>query len=823
VLYTCIFFSMLGVLEDLRYGLRALVKHPGFAVVAIFSLALGIGANTTIFSLVHAILLRPLPVADPASLLAVNTVDAHNPGYLLVSYPNYKDFRDRNQVFSSLLLYSNVPVNLTGLGEPRPVIAQLVTANYFRALGVNPVVGRALLPEEDQSPGAAPVAVVSYNFWQRQLAADSQVLSRTLEINRHRFRIVGVAPRGFEGLDEMALPELWVPSMMYEAVYPYVSLVNQRRALLFAVAGRLKPGVTAPQAEAEMQSLAAELDRQYPQDNDGRRIQLMPVLDVAINPRNRPAMEQAGLVLLIISSLVLLIACANVANLLLARAAGRRKEITVRLALGASRWRLVRQLLTESVALSLIGGAAGLLLARWSGDLLWSMRPPMFKRAAIHVDLDQGVLIYTAALSLLTGILFSLVPALRATRSDLATDLKERTGQSPARPGGRWHPRSILVMAQVALSVVALVGAGLFVRSLRNAARFDPGFDAAHLGIVVFNLADQAYTEARGREYQRRAIELALATPGVAAAAISKDVPFRVSLARTILREGVDAPGTKGRFTLTGIVTPAYLPAVGIPILRGRDFSPQDRSTSPRVVIVNEVAAAAYWPGEDPIGKRIQFYGENVPVEVIGVARTANYRAIGEKPDALIYISMEQYYFPMGVLYLRTAGDPEAVAVQVRRAMQTLDPNLYLQSEALEQTTYENLWAQRLSAALLAVFGLLALLLSTIGIYGVISYLVHQRAREIGVRMALGATSGEVQRMILVEGVRMVAVGVVAGTAVALAAARSVKSMLFVISPRDAATFVLVPSILALVAVIACWVPALRATRVDPAVALRDE
>ena len=435
------------------------------------------------------------------------------------------------------------------------------------------------------------------------------------------------------------------------------------------------------------------------------------------------------------------------------------------------------------------------------------------------MSLDRTVLAYNFGVSVLTGLIFGLAPAVRATRPDLATDLKERSGQA-ARYSGSWNPRSVLVMAQVAFSVVALVGAGLFVRSLRNAMRFDPGFDAAHLGIVVFNLADQGYTQAKGRDFERRILENARNTPGVAAATLSNDWPFRVSLSRTMSVEGRDS---SGQIILSEFVWPGFFQSVGIPLLRGRDFSEQDAQNSPRVAIVNQDAASVYWPGEDPVGKRVRFFGEETPTEVVGVARTANYQTIGEKPRPFVYLSLQQYYFPVSVLSIRTAGEPDAVLASVRSEVQALDRSLLLQAETVNSTIRQSLWAQRLSAGLLAVFGMLALLLATIGIYGVVSYLVAHRVREFGIRMALGATAADVQLMLLREGVRLVAIGVAVGMAIALIGSRAVESMLFLVTSRDAVTFILVPSILALVAILACWIPAQRATRVDPMVALRHE
>ena len=810
---------MTGLYEDFRYGLRALAKYRRYTAVCVLSLALGIGANTTIFTLVNAILLRSLPVQDPAHLAALYTLDSHNPGFWGVSYPNYQDYRDRNQVFSSLLLYTGIGLNLTGGSAPHLVMGQLATGNYFSTLGVNPVIGRGFLPEEDTAAGASPVAVISNRFWRREYGADRDVLARSLSLNGRPYRIVGVAPEGFEGLNTLTSTDIWVPMALYPNLYAAPNYVPQRRALLFSVVGRLKPGVSLPQAQTAMQTLAQDLEREYPKDNHDRRVLLTTATDAAIPPTNRAEIQRAGMVLAVLSGVVLIIACGNLASLLLARAAGRTKEIALRLALGASRWRLVRQLLAESVLLAIFGGAAGLFIAVLARDLLWSMRPPTFSHAAVRMALDRTVLAYNFAVSVFTGLIFGLAPALRATSPDLATDLKERSGPG-GHSGGGWNPRSVLVMAQVAFAVIALVGAGLFVRSLRKAMHFDPGFDSAHLGIVVFNVADHGYNQVQGRDFQRRVLERARTVPGVVAATLSNDWPFRVSLSRTVSVEGRDSAG---HIILSEFVWPGFLQSEGIRLLRGRDFNENDSQTSPRVVIMNQGAANLYWPGEDPVGKRVRFFGESSDAEVIGVARTVNYQALGEKPQPFVYLSMQQYYFPTAALTIRTAGEPDGVLASVRGEVQALDRDLLLQSETVNTTISESLWAQRLSAGLLAVFGALALILATIGIYGVVSYLVAHRMREFGIRMALGATAADVQLMLLGEGVRLVAVGVVAGLVVALVGSRAVASMLFMVNPVDAVTFILVPSILTLVAILACWIPAHRATHVDPMVALRDE
>jgi predicted permease len=634
---------------------------------------------------------------------------------------------------------------------------------------------------------------------------------------------VGVAPESFRGLNSLFAADVWVPLMMYPQVFPTPALVQQRRARYFSVVGRLKPGVSMAQAGTAMQAIARNLEREWPNENQGYRLKLIPAAEAALATKTRSAVVNSGELLTIISGLVLLIACVNVANLLLARAAERNKEIAVRLALGASRWRLIRQLLTESAVLALTGGLAGLLVARWARDLLWSLRPPMFNYAAFHLDFDTPVLVYTLGISVFAGMLFGLAPALRATRPNLATDLKERSGRAVPRVG-RWNLRSILVIEQVAFSLITLVAAGLFVRSMRSASQIDPGFDAAHLAAIGFNVSDQGYSTARGQEFQRTVLERLSALRSVDGVSLAKDPPLRAQGARTVILRGQDnAAAGGGRITLTNVVWPGYFRTLRIGLMRGRDFSNLDTLESPRVAIVNEAAAAELWPGQDATEKALEFGGENVPVKVVGVVRNATYRDFFEPPPAMIYLSLVQYYFPYGTVYIHSRGKPETALAEARREMAKLDRNLVLVDETLQSTIRETLWAQRLSGQLLGVFGLLALVLSAIGIYGVVSFSVERRLREIGIRMALGATGADVQTMVIGEGMRMVLAGVIAGLAVSLATSHMVKSMLLVVGPRDAFTFVLVPSMLTLVAMLACWLPARRATRVKPAIALREE
>ena len=811
---------MISFLQDLRHSVASLVKHRGFAIAAVLSLGLGIGLNTTIFTFINAIFLQPLPVQNSSELASIVTVDSRIAGYFGCSFPNYQDYGRRNRAFSSLLLYASFNGSLTDLGDPQPLAYQIVSGNYFQALGVAPAVGRAFQPEEDTLGGAALVAVFSDSLWRSRFGADPHIIGRTVGVNGHRFQVVGVAPPGFQGLNLLNPADLWIPLSGFRQAYPSATWVAGRRNAAFTVAGRLKPGVTLARAEAEMEAVADQLEREYPRDNEGRRIRLIPLNETATPRAQRATLSASSKVLMIVSGLILLIACANVANLLLARAAGRNKEIAVRLALGASRGRLIRQLLMESLVVALAGGVVAVLLARWASVLLWALRPPAFRAAVYHIALDARVLGFTLAVSVITGLVFGLVPAIRSTNPDLATDLKERASYSGSGLRAN-HPRSLLVAFEVALCVVSLVGAGLFIRSLINADHADPGFEPDRLGTVSFDLGDRNYTHERGFELQRQVLERAARIPGIVAVALSRDPMLTVKLTRTVTTDE-DSNG-QGRPVLASSISPGYFRTTGIPLVRGRDFSPIDSQDAPRVAIVNEAAAARLWPGRDPLGQRFQLAGAAAPLEVVGVARNANYLALGEEPAALIYTSMLQEYDSPTTLIFRTAGTPETLAGRVRSEVQALDPGLLLRSTSVRSAIRESLWAPRLSAGLLTLFGILGLALASLGVYGVVSYSVNQRVREIGVRMAIGASAADVQRLILRQGLGVVTLGVVAGLVIALGASRLVQSLLFVTSARDALTFILVPSILILAAIAACWLPAHRATRIDPVIALRHE
>src|SRR5579883_1282610 len=817
---------MTSFLQDVLYAFRTLPRSPAFAVVSVLSLALGIGANTTIFTVIHAVLLKPLPMERPAELVSVYTLDRKNPGYFLCSYPNYQEYRDQNSVFSGLVLYSTIPLTLNAGGQPEQIAGQIVTGNYFAVLGVKPVLGRTFLPEEDSTPGSHPVAVVSYNFWSQRLGADPRAPGRTLDLNGRPFTIVGVAPQGFHGANALVSADIWVPMMMYDQVLPMSAWFRQRRALLFTAIGRLKRGLNMKQAEAQMKTIAHRLEQAYPDDNQGRTVVLIPLDQAVIHPNSRGNFVLAGGVLMTVVGLVLLVACANVANLLLVRAMGRSKEIAIRLSLGAGRWRVVRQLLTESTVLSLCGGALGLIFARWGRDLLWAARPASLTTADFDLSLDSSVLMFTLGLSVFTGVIFGLAPALETTRANLMTSLKERGAKTGALHR-RMGLRGALVIIQVALSFVALAGAGLFVKSLEHARHLNFGFDTGHLLVVSFNLGTRQHSEAAAQEFFRQAQEAALRVPGVEAATLSTNPPFHSTTARTIVVEGeTSASEGQGVLTLVNRVEPGYFATLRIPLTAGRDFNLLDLSNTPPVAVVNESMAHRFWPGPEAgaLGKRFRFFGDANSYQIVGIARDSSYQELGEPPRAMVYLSLRQNYTPSVTLYARTSGDPVRALGGVRAQVQALDRNLLLTNiRSVPQVLDRSLWAPRMGAALLSIFGALALLLASVGLYGVISYSVSQRVQEIGIRMALGARPQDVLLQVLGEGMGLVGWGVAAGLAGALAAARVLTNLLFGVSAADVPTYLVVAALLTAVALTACYVPAWRATRVDPVTALRAE
>ena len=811
--------------QDIRFGFRILLKSPAFTLVAALSLALGIGANTAVFSIINASLLKQLPVEEPERLVSVFTTDAKNPGNLPTSHLNYVDYRDQNQVFSSLLAYTFAQVSLTRGETTEPVFGLVVSGNYFDVLGVKAALGRAFLPNEDKTPGASPVVVLSHGLWQRSFGGDASLVGKTISLNRHDFTVVGIFPEGFTGTDLGPGPDLWVPMMMHDQVQPGFDWYNERRGLFLNLVGRLKPGVSAEQAQASLKIFAGQLAQSFPKDNEGRGAKIVPLLQARIDPDGSGQLLLASGVMMGVVALVLLIACANIANLLLARASARRKEIAMRLALGAGRARLIRQLLTESLVLSLVGGLAGFLTAFWARDLLRSFDPvdggPNTPPVA---TLNFRVLGFTLLISLLSGIIFGLAPALQASKPDLVLTLKGETS-APVRRAFGFNLRQVLVVIQVALSLVALISAGLFVRSLRNAQTVNPGFITENILLADFNLGREGIAKPQGVNFQRQLVERVAALPGAQAVTIASNSPFGGGLLRSVFLED-QAPAPNGRGVLVQLnnVGLRFFETLGIPLIAGRDFSEQDGENAPRVVIINQTMAKRFWPNQDAIGKRFRFFGDEFYREVIGVARDTKYNGLTEASIPFIYAPLLQNYADAGTLHVRATGSAAQIAGAVRGVAKDLAANVpLLNVQTLGDRIDQSLDGTRAQTRLLAFFGLLALLLSSIGIYGVMAYSVAQRTREIGIRMALGARSQNVLSLVVRQGMTLVVSGVALGLIAAFAVTRLVGSLLFGVGAADPATFVIASLSLVGVAALAGYLPARRATKVDPLIALRQD
>src|SRR5262245_52831758 len=826
--------------QDLRFGVRMLVKGRGFTVAAVLCLALGIGANTAIFSLANAVLWRPLPVSQPGQLVEIIRGDGMNGNTL--SHPDYMAISERNDTLAGLAISSLTELSLSHGGQSQMIGGELVSGNYFDVIGVKPGLGRAFLPEEDRVPGERPVAVVNHDFWQSRLGADPQLVGKTIRLNNQPFTVIGIGPEGFRGANAPFAPAVWIPLMMIEAtmtVRQSPPPLNDR-GHEFAAIGRLKPGVSLAQAQAQLETLNRQLELANPLPagrtrgpNEDRSLKL--VRSQGLIAPLRPMANTATALLSAVVGLVLLIACANVANLLLARAAARRKEIAVRLALGAGRLRLIRQLLTESILLALLGAVAGLLIAFWINRALMALEPPVpaFWNFQIDLRLDAQALGFTVLLSFVTALLFGLAPALQASKPDLIPALKN---EAPTMAPGRRRLRSLslrnaLVVAQVAVSLVLLVGAGLFIRSLQHVQRLDLGFKTEDRLALTFNLAMQGYDEARTREFVARAVERLDALPGIESASAANFLPQGVmGFSAPVETEGrPSAPDAGPTFVTDQLVGLDYLRTMGTRLVRGRDFTAQDTSVAPRVAIINERMASRFFPNEDPLGKRLRVLapraGEsNAPFcEIVGIAEDVTFN-LGENPDPAVYRPLAQQSSRWLTLVVHTKGDPKAQIAAVRSAVQAIDDNLPAQEiKTLEEIVGLQFWPARMLAGLLAVLGSVGLLLASVGVYGVMSYAVTQRTREIGVRMALGAQSRDVLKLIVRQGVELTLAGAAIGLALSFAATRLVASLLYGVGATDPITFIFVPSFLLGVAVVACYLPARRGTKVDPILALRSE
>jgi predicted permease len=821
--------------QDVKGGVRILLKSPAFAIVAILSLALGIGANTAIFTVINAIFLNPLPMKDSSRLVQIFTVDNKtvNTSALVqhtgTSLPNFEDYRDQNKVFTGLAGETGPGFTATWSGQatPEQLNVDLTSANYFDVLGVTPVRGRTFLPDEDKRLGGNPVAVLSYSLWSKRFGGSDAAIGRNILLNSQAYTIVGVAPPSFKGTATLGPSDLvWVPLSMRDYILsgPVKDFENNRRFRWITMIGRMQPGVNMTQAEASLKTIASALEKQYPRENDGRTVSVASVNDAALGIDARKNFVLAGGMMMAVVGVVLLIACVNLANLLLGQAARRQKEMSIRAALGAGRSRMIRQMLTESLVLSLAGAGFGLLVAMWGKNLLWKYRPPFLPADSVSLTLDTRVMLFTLGIAVITGVLFGLVPAIKASSPDVVETLKTG-GRGNTSGGAQNRLRSALVVSEVALSLIALVGAGLFLRSMRNAQNIDPGFESKNLVLMTFDVASQRYGQQQGEQFFRDAMLHVKNLSGVADATVSTMFPVGGTILGTVFKEGEQAnPNYRGTLVSQPSVVPGYFNTMKIPLLSGRDFTEFDKDASQKVAIVNEIAGKLLWGGEDPMGKRLAIFGDKELVQIVGVVRNSVVSTIGEDPQPVVYFPFWQKYSSAVVFEARTTANPEALLGSIRDTVQQLDRNLALTNvSTIGQQIDAGLWASKMGAMLLGAFGALALILAVIGVYGVMAYSVTQRKNEIGIRIALGAQTSQVLSMILRQGVLLVVTGAVIGNALSLLLARSLGNLLYGVSPHDFLTFGGVTATLGIVGLLACYIPAVRATRVDPIIALRAE
>jgi predicted permease len=823
-----------SIASDLRLAWRRTAASPGFALAAVLSLGLGIGATTTLFSVVQAVLLRPLPVAAPERVVAVYTSDHSGPAYGASSYPDYLDFR-ASGVFDGLVAYEMAPLGLAADGGSARVWAEFVTGDYFGTLGVPVSRGRALAPGDDRA-GAPPVVVVSHGLGQRLLGGDA-ALGSTVTLAGRAFTVVGVAEPGFAGMTRGIAMDVWVPMASRPALGADPGALEGRGDRGLMLLGRLPAGLPMAAAHARLATVAAGLRERHPQEwtdvrQETRRISLLPEWQARLQPMLAGPVQVFLGLLSAVAGLVLLTACANVATLFLARLVRRRREVAVRLSLGASRARLVRQFLAETLLVALLGGGLGVLLAYGATAAIGAARLPLPVPVALDVQPDSRVLAVALAVSLLTGLALGLLPSLQASRADVVSGLKDG---APAR-FGRGRLRGAFVVAQVALSLVLLCGALLFLRGLGRAAVIDPGFDAAPVLAVPVDLVLSGYDEPRIVTYEERLRARVGAQGGVNAVALAANVHLDPlsTVRRGLTVEGYAPAADEDREVHAAAVGAGFFEALGLPLVRGRGFTDRDRPGAPLVAVVNETFARRYWPGQDPLGHRLSTSGDEGPfLVVVGVARDAKYGTLGEDPRAFFYVPFAQdfrfvrsmgAFVPATVLVRTGGGDLRALAPAIRQAVQDVDPVVSVSpARPLSDLVGLSTLPARVAGAVLLGFGALGLGLAALGLSGVVAQSVAQRTREFGVRLAIGAGRGSIVRLALAEGSWLVAIGLVVGVALGLVLGRLASSLLFGLSAADPVTFVGAPALLLAVALVAAWLPARRASRVDPVACLRSE
>jgi predicted permease len=811
--------------QDLRYGLRGLRKNLGFTAIAVLTLALSIAANTTVLSWMSATLLNPIPgVAHTRDLVTIMRGDRSDHPTPPFSYPDLRDLSDRTQTFSGLLGYHDDYMSLTGVAKPERIYGALTTASYFDVLGVQPILGRTFLPEEGTRRAGAAVIVIGYAVWQHHFAGDPQIVGKTIEINRHPYTVIGVAPRDFTGCKTGLRTDLWIPLPMDRDVWGGLDRPDYRGIFWLNVLGKLRPGVTKNQAQAELNLLMQGIAEQFPEDHRDSPN------EISLDPLWRSPFGLNGYLykifplLLGLAAVLLLLACANVASLLLVRSVGRRREIAIRLAMGASRKQIIRQFLIESLLLGLLGGTGAIVIAVWTSHSLIAFFPPTTLPMTHDEHIDQRVLFATIAVSILAAIIFGILPALRSSRLPVQSVLKEEA-TSVSLNLHKSRLLSGLVVVQISLSVVLLVCAGLFTRSLQKAQQSDPGFEASHLLLASYELSPAGYTRATGAAFNREVLGRLSALPGVESVTLADFSPLSFSIHTDYLQlEGYVPQPHESMEISRAIVGPSYFRTLRTSVISGREFTEADTLDSQLVAVVNQAFVDRYWPGEDAIGKQVTDGGARFTI--VGVARNAKYRLLTSPTEPVIYLPIYQSFRSTQdtTIHLRTTGNPQIMASSVEETIHQLNRELPLFNvNPLSVTMQLGTLFQRVAVTFAGSFGLLAMLLAAVGIYGVVAYTTRQRAREIGIRVALGAEKGGIYRLVLGQGFRLTLAGLVVGTALAVAFTRLLKAQLFGISETDAITFTSVGLLLAVVALVACHIPARRATRVDPMVALRHE
>ena len=806
---------LISIFHDLRYSLRTLVKHRTFTAAALLTLALSIGINTSIFTLLYSVAFRPLPVKDPDRVVNVyQLLDGEfsrqvEGNVALLSYPEYLNYRDRVANQAGLAASADVKLYLGGSNVER-INGLMVTDNYFSILGGGSALGRTFFDKECQTPLQCPVAVLSHSFWQRRFGSDASVIGTSLTLNRQRFTVVGVAAQEFRGA-EMTVPDVWIPVTMQPAVMPETRFLDVANCSWLSVVGRLKDGVSLPQLQAEMQLVAAQMDHEYP----GRRTTVNVMAGSYLNsPEVRSEGTPIAILVMAAVGLVLLIACANVSNLMLARAAARRKEIAVRLALGASRSRLIRLLLTESLLLAILGGLVGLALAVMLPPILFSVVPE------IGLDIDfkpnATVFAYMFFISLITGVVFGLAPAIQSTKPNLTDALKStKTRPRLSRP----RLRNLLVIGQVAVSLVLLIGAGLLVRGLQQAQSTDLGFNEQNLVVMSLDLTTQGYDEARAATLHTQLAERLQTLPVVQSVSLAEVPPFS-GISETTIE--IDGSGGSAQSVGANAVSAGYFQTLGIPLRRGRSFTEEDARSGQSLAVISQAMANRFWPGVDPLGQRFRDDG-GASHEVVGVVADISSRQIGQLDGPLFYKPVSQDKSAGLTFVMRMKENSPASVSAVREAARSLDKDAFVSVEPLEENVRRMLEPARTGAWFSGTVSLLALLIAATGIYGMLSYHVVERTSEIGIRMALGAQRRSVLLLIVSDGMKLATIGAGIGLAAAFPLSKVLSAMLVDVGPTDAPTFVFVSIGALAVALLACYVPARRATKVDPLVALRDE